>query len=138
MIRATIERETKTMSGFTASTLKASKRALEDLRYSIVAGEPQLTALIQSLQSTGSDARRVTVLKAIQKSTAGVKNAIVDVTPKLDVVIETTIKNEVSRGAGVPVASLEKYQRSIDDFASTVRELSKQLAQLVKLNSQGG
>ena len=138
MIRATIERETKTMPGFTASTLKASKRALEDLRYSIVAGEPQLTALIQSLQSTGSDARRVTVLKAIQKSTAGVKNAIVDVTPKLDVVIETTIKNEVSRGAGVPVASLEKYQQSIDDFASTVRELSKQLDQLVMLNSQGG
>ncbi len=72
------------MSGFTASTLRASKRALEDLRYSIVEGEPQLTGLIKSVQSAGSDPKRATVLKAIQKSVAGVKNAIIDITPKLD------------------------------------------------------
>lgn len=121
-----------------SSTLKASKRALEDLKYSLVEHEHQVTALRQSLQSAGSDAKRVTVLTAIQKSTAGLKNAIIDISPKLDAVIETTIRNEVKRGAGVPVASLDKFQRSIDGIASNVSELSKQLAQLVKLNSQGG
>jgi hypothetical protein len=122
------------MPGFRASTLRASMRALEDLNYSLVEADPQLSALIGSLRSSNRDPRRVSVLIAIQKSVADQKRAIANILPRLSIITETTLRNEVSRGSGVPVGGLEKYQSALDSLTSAIEGLSKEIGRLAELN----
>jgi hypothetical protein len=122
------------MPGFRASTLRASMRALEDLNYSLVEADPQLSALIGSLRSSNRDPRRVSVLIAIQKSVAHQKRAIANILPRLSIIAETTLRNEVSRGSGVPVGGLEKYQSALDSLTSAIEGLSKEIGRLAELN----
>jgi len=122
------------MPGFRATTLKDSKRALEDLKYSIVEVQPQLSTLIQSLDKSGQDARRLKVLKAIEKTADKLKGAIEDIEPKLGQIILTTIRNEVRTGPGVPSSILEKYEKSFVELTSAVEALGKDIGQLTELN----
>lgn len=122
------------MSGFDASTLKATKSALEDLNYSLVEAEPQLSALITSVKSSSRDPRRVSVLTAIQKSTTDLRRAIANILPRLNIILETTLRNAVSRGPGVPVAGLEQYRRATDSLTSAIEGLSKEIGRLAELN----
>jgi hypothetical protein len=120
------------MPGFRASTLKAAKRAFEDLNYSLVEADPQLSALITSLKSSNRD--RANVLTAIQKSTTDLKGAIAKILPRMNIILETTLRNEVTRGSGVPVAGLEKYQQATDSLTSAIKRLNEAIDRLAELN----